>query len=279
MAYLPSLPSLSVSRVLVALAVPIALCAGCTSTVGRTARVPHASVPMFSGQPMSTPIEVMGGVSSVADLKKPARGDRDSDVSVEVPGTQLHGEVRFRTSASTFAGVIIEDGLASGSHRVGAASVPVGNKDVFGIGGVFAGSLPMSPELRLGLLAQVMRWSVPYVSYQQSADGTISGISHDSEGVSTFGVGVTPSYHHGRVTLFGTAFVRNHPQSRPALDELLVDTDAVEGGPFNLLLGAGLEVAIAPRLSATALVQHNLTSEPVRYGPSLAFSLTGKLGN
>lgn len=231
---------------------------------------------MFSGQPMSTPFELTGGASSISAVKKPRLDDAGIATPMEVPGTQLHGELRFRTSANTFGGFAFEQGTSGSTQRLSSEAPPVGDRDVFGVGGVFGGSTMLSPEVRLGYLAAVTLWDVPYVTYARAADGTVSVIERDSDKISTYGVGLTPSYRTGPLVLFGTVFLRNHPVSNRS--ELL-ETDPVEGGPFNVAVAAGVEYEFAPRLSATALVQQNLSTEPVHYGPGLQLALTGKLGN
>jgi hypothetical protein len=57
------------------------------------------------------------------------------------------------------------------------------------------------------------------------------------------------------------------------------DDGDVRSGPFNLLLHAGVELALAPRLSALVVVHQDVVADPVRYGPGVGVALTGRLGD
>lgn len=245
----------------------LVLSSACT-TQRYIARVPHMSVPMSSGQAMSSPFEITGGASAVADLKKPRAGD--TDTSMEVPGTQLHLSLRFRTTRETYAGILLEQGLSQGSHKLNTGGISIGARDVVGVGGFFGGALALSPELDLGLHAELISWSLPYV---ELIDGAL--IDSGREGVSTAGFGLSPSYRQGPVRLFGTFFLRNHPLSTSSV---LLD-GGISRGPVNFTVAGGVEYAFSPIVSATAIVNQELTGEPVRYGPSLQLAVTGKLGN
>lgn len=246
----------------------LVLASACTSR-HYVARVPHMAVPMSSGQPMSTPFEVTGGASAVTDLRKPTAGAPEH--AMEVARTQLHASLRFRTSANSYGGLIYEQGLSAGSHKLNTDGASVGARDVIGTGLFFGGSLPMGPQFNLGLHGEAIRWSLPYIYL---TDGAV--LDSGRESVSTVGFAVTPSYRSGPTTVFGTGFVRNHPMSSAGLD--LAD-DGISGGPLNFTIAAGVEYSLSPTVSATAIVNQDLSRDPVRYGPSLQLAVTGKLGN
>lgn len=246
----------------------LVLASACT-TQRYIARVPHMAVPMSSGQPMSSPFEVTGGASAVTDLRKPTASDPES--SMEVPSTQLHGSFRVRTSETTYAGLIYEQGLSAGSHQLNTGGASVGARDVIGTGAFFGGTLALGPQFHLGLHGEAMRWSLPYIELQ---DGSVIGSGR--EGVSTVGFAVTPSYRSGPTTVFGTGFIRNHPRSTLGIG---LDDGGVSAGPANFTIAAGVEYAFSPIVSATAILNQDLTNAPVDYGPSLQLAVTGKLGN
>jgi hypothetical protein len=52
----------------------------------------------------------------------------------------------------------------------------------------------------------------------------------------------------------------------------------VRSGPFNLLLHAGLELELAPWLSALVVVHQNVVANPVQYGPGIGVGLSARLG-
>lgn len=247
---------------------PILLVMGACSTPRYVARVPHMAVPMSSGQPMSTQFELTGGASAVKDLRKPTT--EDPELSMEVPSTQLHASARFRISETTYAGMIYEQGLSAGSHKLNTSGGAVGARDVLGTGLFFGGSLPMAPQFNLGLHGEIIRWSLPYV---ELVNGSVT--ESGREGVSTLGFAVTPSYRSGPTTVFGTAFVRNHPMSTIGID---LDDGGVTAGPPNFTIAAGVEYALSPIVSATAIINQDLSRDPVSYGPSLQLAVTGKLG-
>jgi hypothetical protein len=96
----------------------------------------------------------------------------------------------------------------------------------------------------------------------------------------SLGLGVAPSYRRGRVTYFGGAFARNHATTlRKEYNTDLTDRDGdVQDGPLNPLLHAGVEVELAPWLSAVAIVHQDVVANPVKYGPGIGLGLTARLG-
>jgi hypothetical protein len=256
----------------------------CVGNIQRSARVPHPGVPLSSGQPLATPAELAAGLSNVTDVMKPRVGDATQ--AVEVPSTEMRDELRFRIGKRGQIGAIYEQGFASTSRRPDATQAPVGDGDVqgYGISGGYSFETS-TPGLSIGSTLEVMAWSVPFVEYETctncSSPWTI--MNHGRANPMTLGVGVTPSYRSGAITLFGGAFARNHPTTlRKELntDIAFNDNDGdVQSGPFNLLLHAGVEIEIERWLSALVVVHQDIDASPVRYGPGVGVALTARLGN
>ncbi len=260
----------------------IPLVAACVGNVQRSARVPHPAVPNATGQGMSSLADFSVGASSITDVVAPSVGDATQ--AVEVPGTQMRGEFRLRTTANSFVGVVHERGFASTSQQPDSTQAPVGNGDVLGYGMVVGGSVKTSmPELRIGLVGEFMIWNVPYVEYQTLAPGLPTNytiVEHGTDSVATFGLGVSPSYKVGQFTAFGGVFARNHPTTlRKEYNVVLQAGGDVESGPLNILLDAGVAYDFSKQLSGSLIINQNITANPVQYGPGLQVALTAKLGD
>jgi hypothetical protein len=256
--------------------------AGCTGNIQRSARVPHPGVPLSSGQPLQTPIELSAGLSNLTDFVKPRVGDETQ--AVEVPGTQMRNELRFRLGQRAQLGLIYEHGFGSTSQKPDPTQAPVGPGDVYGFGTSISYALDTNtPGLTVGTRFELTTWSVPYVEYITDSDRPSEPaiVDHGRANPRTLGLGVTPSYRRDRVTYFGGAFLRNHPTTlRKELDADVFENDGdVKSGPFNLLLHAGIEVEIQRWLSAIVVVHQDMVTNPVRYGPGVGLGLTARLGD
>jgi hypothetical protein len=260
------------------------LIAGCVGNIQRAARVPHPGVPLGSGQPLASPAELSLGLSNVTDMVKPAVGDASQ--AVEVPGTEMRDEVRIRLGRRGQIGLVYEQGFGGTSEQPDKTQAPVGNGDVmgFGVSGGYAFETS-TPGLSVSLIGEMMGWSVPYVEYTTCTNCLTSYtvVSHGRANPVTLGLGVAPSYRSGPITVFGGAFARNHPttlRKEMNTDITFGDEDAdVHSGPVNLLLHAGVELALAPKLSALVVVHQDVVANPVRYGPGVGIALTGRLGD
>lgn len=258
--------------------------AGCLSgNVQRAARVPHPGVPLSSGQPLAAPAELSAGLSNVTDVMAPRVGDASQ--AVEVPGTEMRDELRLRLGRLGTLNLIYEDGFGSTSQKPDATQAPIGRGDVRGYGTSIGYAFPTStPGLSIGSTFEAIVWSVPYVEYQTCTSepecpGTDTIIAHGRANPLTIGLGVTPSYRMGAVTVFGGLFGRNHPTAlRKEMNVRFDDDDSVSSGPFNLLVHAGIEIQLADRLSALVLIHQDVIADPLRYGPGIGIALTGRLG-
>jgi hypothetical protein len=235
--------------------------AGClTQTVtNSTARVPHATVPLSSGHPLDAPVEGSVGLSNVSDLVAPTVGNTSQ--AVEVPAVQGRGELRFQVGRGEID-LITEHGLAH--YQVpDRTQLPVDHGAPRGYGmGLRRAIRNDNPNFTLGLGFEMMFWAIPTTN------------SDSSDIVPTLGAGVTPSYRVGRWTLFGGVFVRNHPTI-----QRLTTQDAFSGRPhadpgvLNLLIHLGAEVALTDTVSALVLINQDVVTDPVQYGPNLGIAL------
>lgn len=263
-----------------ALLVSIAL-TGCIGNAQRSARVPHPSVPLDSGQAVGARADVSLGFSNLTDFGEPRAVDHSQ--AIEVPETQTRAVLRFQGWLHAHFGMIYERGYGATSHQPDRTQAPVGDGDVVGHG--LEASYSWRTGVRgfvIGTTAELTMWSVPWVEYFTSTDEYSSGsvsVSHGRDIVPTLGVGITPSYRRGHVTVFGGAFVRNHPtMARKEYGASLFEDPSVSGGPINILLHAGVEVAITDRFSTLVAIHQDLVADPVQYGPGIAFAVSAKLG-
>jgi hypothetical protein len=258
------------------------LITGCVGNVQRSARVPHPGAPLRSGQPLDAPYEVSAGLSSVTDLVKPKVGDATQ--AVEVPSTEMRDELRFRLGDRADVALIYEQGFAGTSKVPDPTQAPVGSGDVHGYGASINYAFPTStPGLSIGTTFELMGWSVPYVEYSicTSCEDRFAIARRGRANPASLGLGVSPSYRTGNVTVFGGVFARNHPttQRKELNVDITFDDDGdVRDGPFNLLIDAGVEIQLEHWLSALVLIHQDLTADPVRYGPGIGVALTARFG-
>lgn len=254
----------------------------CTSRINiqRSVRAPHATVPLSSGQPLTSDGELSVGLSNVMDVFKPKVGDEDQ--AVEVPSTQMRNELRLRTSRLSELALVYEHGFHGTSHRPDPTLPPVGKGDVYGAGVAFRHAFPTStPGFVIAATAELMGWSLPFVKYVTDADDmTPVSSSRGRDTTFSLGAGVAPSYRVGPVTYFGGLFARTHPTSvRKELNaEIPDDEDPVDSGPLNLLAHAGVEVQLEDWLSASLVVHQDVIASPLRYGPGFGVALNGQFG-
>ncbi|MGE0551175.1 MAG: hypothetical protein AB7O24_12570 [Kofleriaceae bacterium] len=256
----------------------------CVGNVQRSARVPHPTVPLSSGQPLTAPGQLTAGLSNATDLTSPTVGDPSQ--AVEVPTTQLRSELRFRAGNRASLGLIYERGFDETSRKPDPTQATVGPGDVAGYGASFGYSFATStPGLSIGTMVELMGWTVPYVEYETCTNCIVpvTTVSHGTAMPFTLGVGISPSYRTGRVTLFGGVFARNHPTTlrKEIMTDITFDDEDgdVRSGPFNALVHAGVEVQLNRWLSGLVLVHQNVMTEPVRYGPGVGVALTGRIGD
>ena len=254
----------------------------CVGDIQRSARVPHASVPLSSGQALDAPVELSAGLANVSDPIKPTVGDPNQ--AVEVPSTEMRSELRLRATDRATVALIYERGFGATSVRPDPTQAPVGPGDVEGYGMSFSNSFTTStPGFVIGATLELMMWSVPYVEYDTGTSilGPFEIVGHGRANPVSLGVGITPSYRSGRFTVFGGVFARNHPTTQRKeyqTDITFSDNGDVQNGPVNALLHVGVELELDKWLTALLVIHQDLVADSVQYGPGIGLALTARLG-
>jgi hypothetical protein len=247
--------------------------------VQRTARVPHPAAPLRTGEPLAGPIELSVGASSVADARRPELVDHDA--SIEVAREQMRAELRIRLAKRGEITAIYEQANSASMQALDMTQAPVESGAPNGIGLAMRYSIDTGqPGLSFGVGVEAMSWEIPYVEYRtcvefcEENDAPLQQMHHGYEGVSTFGLSLTPTYRRGNLALFGGAYTRRHPTIVRKGEELYsTDYDQdVDAGRYNWLVSAGIEYRL-PIVSFMATVQQNLTRDPVQYGPSFGLAI------
>lgn len=260
--------------------------AGCgTYNTNRAALVPRATPRMTSGQPLDGRGQLGIGASSVANLGKPRVGDPNA--GIEIPGTQLHGDLRARIGESFSLGILYEHGMDQGATKLKSTQPDVDGGPVSGYGISMDMSIRTGdPRFRIGIGVDTIVWSVPYVEYLTCAAGEecfpymIEGEGRDT--VTTFAASITPSYRASDdIVLFAGATVRQHPTlpqkgtvTDPGFDEV-----EVQSGPANFLVSGGAELSLADGgLLASAVAYWDVSRDPAKYKPGIGVQLSIPLG-
>ena len=247
--------------------------------VQRAARVPRPTVPLRTGEPLAGPIELTIGASSVANTAKPVAGNEAK--ALEIPEHQVRGELRIRLRKRGELAIIHERGLGRAT-KIDETQADTDGGNPWGGGAALRVSLgPDDAPWSVGLDVELMRWVVPYREIRnciENCDDVDSYQKIDStSGEMTFGIGVTPAYRFGRLSVFAGGFVRNHPTIVRKGTEYTEYNDAdTEAGPVNILLHAGAAIRFGA-FTALVLVNQNLDEDPVRYGPGIGLALSATL--
>ena len=259
---------------------------GCgTYNYNRAALVPRATPRMTTGQPIDGQAQLAVGASSVAHLGKPGVGDPNA--GVEIPGTQLHGDLRARIGESVSFGILYENGLDQGAKPLKSTQPPVEGGNVAGYGLAMDVSIPTSdPRFRVGLGVDAIVWSVPYVEYFTCAAGEdcfpYSVQESGRDLVETFAASLTPSFKATpEVTVFGGVTARQHPtiqQKGMEMDPLFSEPE-VESGPINFIVSGGASFSLGNgAVYASAIAYWDVSSDPAKYKPGLALMLAVPFG-
>ncbi|MBA3501271.1 MAG: hypothetical protein M4D80_08480 [Myxococcota bacterium] len=257
----------------------LVLAAACTPVptyrVQRAARVPRPTVPLRTGQPLAGPVELTLGASSVAHTMRPRAGNEMK--ALEIPDHQVRGELRIRLFERGELAVIHERAIGRAT-KIDETQADTDSGQPWGVGVAFRGSIAPGGPWSVGLDFEVMRWSIPYAEERvciSECDGVPTYQSlRSTSGEATWGVGITPAYRFGDVTLFGGGFLRNHPTIvRKGTEYSEYNDEDTEAGPINVLLHAGAAVHMGA-FTAMLLVHQNLDRDPVVYGPGIGFALS-----
>jgi hypothetical protein len=246
--------------------------------VQRSARVPRPTVPLRTGQPLSGPIELSAGMSSIGHSKRPEASDPMT--ALEIPNATGRGELRLRFFDNGEVAAIHERALG-GATKLDDTQADVTSGNPWGAGAAVRYSINNGARWSVGLDFEFMRWVLPYTELRRCVENcegvdTVQNI-HSTSTHSTGGLGVTPAYRFGRVTLFGGVYMRNHPTIDRKGEELTEYNDGdTTNGPANVLVHAGIAFR-HDWFEALVLVNQNMEREPVFYGPSIGFALSATL--
>ncbi len=269
-------------RSLTIVAFATGLAGGCqTYAAHQAAFVPHATPVPGDGQPLDTPAQLGLGVSSL-DVSQPSASDPNAGDAI--PRVQMRGSIDGQFGRYVTLGAALEHGEVA--EPVTPYQPPLGHSGATGYGMHVQVSIPTNvPGLRVALSAEVMAWSVPYVQYDTCVQNcnvpgegtgyTISYTGNDS--ISTWAIGVVPSYRSGALTVFGGATMRNQPTVESKFETDLPGDAGVQAGSPNLTLHAGAEYDFGP-VKLAAVIHDTVTSQPISYAPSLAAVLSIPLG-
>jgi len=267
------------SRLFLLAAVPLAACS--TYAVQRTARVPHAAVPMHDGQPMDGRVAISVGLDNAVDVKAPTVGNAQE--SVETPAVQMRDELRFRVGHRGEIGLVYEGGLGA-YERPDKTQAPVGEGNPWGGGMVVRYSVETGdPHWSVGVGGEVLFWTIPYVEWDTCVMNCLGEPytinSHKTNGAATLALSITPSYRSGPVTIFGTLFARNHPTvTRKTIEQGIPDQDPVQNGPLNVTIAAGISYRFAEGISGLATITQEVLRDPLQYYPGVGVALQFELG-
>jgi hypothetical protein len=268
-------------RSLLAISLVLVAGSGCAQYAYNTAGlVPRATVPTRSGSPLGAPGAFTAGASNVGDVRAPELADQDA--AVEVPTTQLRGDLRVRLGRITDLGLVYERGLAAGARKLDPTAPDVKGGDVSGWGITVGVAIPTGdPRWHIGLRIETTLWNAPYVEYETCLENCptpgATQVQRGRDAALTQGIGVTPSFRSGALTLFGGAFARNQPTVTQK-EIGAYGGDRIESGPFNLLVHAGVEIALGHGIKGILIAHQDLTAAPVRFGPGLAAAIQLPLG-
>lgn len=254
-------------------------------------QVPRASVPFASTAPTSGVAQFTAGASSMPTVTNPKVTDHTS--GAEVPQTQARGELIFRPTRRFYIGGVYERGFG---HKQVDDSLPESrNGNVSGFGLILGGTLSADPDSKfsMGFNVALMQWTVPYDQYTTATvdfAGIVTGVSQymssDSDSTGTMGIGLWPSYDFGQLRLFGGGFLTQRPTVHLFTKDTTVigpvitsdEEDVVGNDAVDLVLAAGVELAVTKELSFTAILNQEVLGSIMRTGPSLQLAASIRLG-
>ena len=247
--------------------------------VQRAARVPRPAVPLRTGEPLSAPIELTVGASSLGQTKRPTAGNEMK--ALEIPDHQVRGELRIRFFERGELAIIHERAIGHAT-KIDETQADVDSGQPWGGGAAARYAIhPHGAPWSVGLDFELMSWIVPYSEIRTCVKNCEDVDNYQeirsSSGEMTWGFGITPSYRLGRVSLFGGMFLRNHPTIVRKGSELYEDNDEdTETGPPNVLLHAGVAVRFSA-FTALLLVNQNIDRDPVFYGPGIGLAISAAI--
>jgi hypothetical protein len=260
----------------------VALCAGSSKySTRRAALVPEIAPPMRSGAPMETIAEVSVNLPQAASTGDPTITE-GAEPGLEVPRWQVGGAGRLRLAPNFDMGLVYEQASSNGSRALAMDQPKVDGGDAYGYGVSFMASAKMSDTMRMAFIGEFLTYSIPYVEYRTCIDNcagqTLTEVDRGRTKIPVVTIGVVPTWHEGRWTVFGGLTGRNQPTIERGGIEVGDDGSDVTGGRLNVMLHAGAELALGGGLKALAMVYKNFDGAPVDYAPTLAVALSYGFG-
>ncbi len=264
----------------IALAVAASACS--TYSVRRAALVPHQQPLQRSGQGIgSSRIELGLGTPNLGSIGAPEEAE-GANAGIVLPRHEVTGNFRARVTENFDLGLLWDHGFDEGSRKVSEDMPNPDNGDVMGYGVSAYFSAPIDPSFSLGIGADLLMYSIPYVEYSVCVDNCPGGqftiIDEDRDTIPVISLGIIPSWKlSDRVVLFAGATLRNHPTIEKSDVETgpdLFDDEEVDMGPENLVLSAGVEVKLAAGIRGMAYVHQPAAGDPVDYGPTFGIGFS-----
>ncbi len=204
-----------------------------------------------------------------------------ANAGIVLPRWSFNGAWRFQARRNLDIGIVFDWGLDRGSRALAEDQPDPDNGDVRGGGLSLGYSFEASPVVNIGLAADLMLYSIPYVEYETCVDPIclepFTTVDRDRDTIPVVSIGIIPSFKLSRnLAAFAGANLRNHPTIRKGDIEMGIDLDdeEVEAGPGNIVASAGLELALSNGLRAMAYVFQPVYMDPVEYGPTVGVAIT-----
>jgi len=258
----------------IALAVLASACT--TYSVRRAALVPHQQPLQRSGQGMgASRMEVGLGSPTVGSVVAPKEAE-GANAGIVLRRHELTGNLRARVTRNLDLGLLWDHGFDQGSRKVNDDMPNPDNGDVYGYGISMYFSAPLDPTFSVGIGADLLLYSIPYVEYRTCVDNCFGEpftiVDEERDTIPVVSIGVIPSWKvNDNLVLFAGATLRNHPTIEKSDIEgpELFDDEEVDMGPENIVFSAGVEVAMPGGIRGMAYVFQPAAGNPVNYGPTV----------
>jgi hypothetical protein len=254
------------------------LFAGCTTySVRRAALVPHMQPIQRSARPMGdTALEVGLGTPVVASITEPSEAE-GANAGIVLPRWEVNGALRARVIGGLDIGFLYDHGLNQGARKVNDDMPFPENGDVHGYGFSLYYAAEVDPDFHIGVGADLLLYSIPYVEYQTCVDCAVpyTIADEDRDSIPVVSVGLAGNRRIGpRVSLFGGLNIRNHPTiEKGDIESVDLFDEEVEEGPANFVAMGGVEVDLRGGFRGMVFVHQPLFGDPVNYGPTLGVAV------
>jgi len=244
--------------------------------------VPHQQPIRRTGQPMGdNKAELAFGSPTVGELGSPVEA-AGANAGIVLPRWQFDGALRIQTSPNFDIGFVFDYGLDKGSEGINTDQPDPDNGDVIGAGVSTQYSIKLDDKFQLGLAAEFLIYSIPYVEYRTCVSNCLglqfTTIQKDRDSIPVVSFGIIPSWKPSdhNIVLFAGFNVRNHPTIEKGDVEIgpdLFDED-VEPGPSNVVVTAGIEFSFSNGVRGMAYIYQEVVRDPVVYRPTLGLAIS-----